>query len=543
MASLSLYGGGAIGNQLAAHLMRRSTYTYSKNDIEAFALKTADQAVDDLFSFVAPSIPEPIDFQSGNHWINLGGAPVSASFHLNRYIKGWWIDEAMKSTSVEYKMMFFLHTTFTTSVYDHKSEDFWDYLETIRYYVKGSFKEFAIKMSLTNLMADFLGNRVNFGFSPNDNFAREFLELFTIGKGPQNGPGDYTNYTEDDVLEATKVFSGWRNGVRTNPAHKDSDTNLNRCYPVFAYHSNVNKQFSSHFQSTTITTATSATDMYRELEDFVDLVFDQLETARHLARRRYRFFVSSNITSEIETDIINPLAQLIYDNNYNLEIGLKALLKSEHFFDMDDSTNGDEIIGGLVKSPLDLLTTAVSFFQIERPNPVTSSFWHYIQFYHRATLSDTFENAGFNIFSPLSVAGYSAYHQSPEYDRNWIHTGTVVPRYKMGGMLISGFRWTANELIGASLDVTDFVVNSGYFSDPQNSTTLVTEILEYLLPFAADTNRFNYFLNDIFLNNLSATDWQTEWNNYLSSGNDSSVKIPLKNLVESILHSQEFQAF
>lgn len=543
MASLSLYSGGAIGNQLAAHLIRRATYTYSKTDIEAYALKTADQAVDDLFAFNAPSIPEPIDFQSGNHWINLGGPPVSASFHLNRYIKGWWIDEAMKSTSVEYKMMFFLHTTFTTSVYDHRSEDFWDYLETIRFYVKGSFKEFAAKMSLTNLMADFLGNRVNFGFSPNDNFAREFLELFTIGKGPQVGPGDYTNYTEDDVLAATKVFSGWRNGDRSNPAHKDPDTNLNRCYPVYAYHANANKQFSSHFQNTTITTATDAADMYRELEDFVDMVFDQLETARHLARRMYRFFVSTHISTEIENDIINPLAQLIYNNNYNLEIGLKALLKSEHFFDMDDSTNGDEIIGGLVKSPLDLLTSAVSFFQIERPNPVTSSFWHYIQFYHRATLSDTFENAGFNIFSPLSVAGYSAYHQSPEYDRNWMHTGTVVSRYKMGGMLTSGFRWTANELIGTSLDVTDFVVNSNYFSDPQNSTTLVTEMLEYLLPFDADTDRFNYFLNDIFLNNLSAADWQTEWNNYLNNGNDSSVKIPLKNLVESILHSQEFQTF
>ena len=59
-------------------------------------------------------------------------------------------------------------------------------------------------------MLDFLNGRQNTRNSPNENFAREFLELCTIGKGPDLGGGDYTNYTEQDVTELARAFTGWR---------------------------------------------------------------------------------------------------------------------------------------------------------------------------------------------------------------------------------------------------------------------------------------------------------------------------------------------
>ncbi|MEM8908918.1 MAG: DUF1800 family protein [Bacteroidota bacterium] len=543
MASLSPYQTTLLGTQLAAHLLRRASYVYTKADILQLASKTADQAIDELFTFSPPSLVEPIDYQSGDHWINQGSPPVSASFHLNRYIKGWWMDEAMKSLSVEYKMMFFLHTTFTTSIFDELSQDFWDHQELLRFFVRGSFREYAIKVSLSNLMSDYLDNNVNFGFNPNENYAREFLELFTIGKGPQINPGDYTHFTEDDVINATKVLSGWRKGDRNNPAHQDPDTGLNRNYPVYIYHAHGDKTFSYHFQNATITDAVDANDMYRELTDFVNLVFAQQETARHLARRMYRFFVSSNISTEIETDIIEPLSTVLFDNDYNLEIGLKALLKSQHFFDMDDNFHSDEIIGGLIKPPLDLITNTVSFFQIERPDPVNNSFWHYFQFYHRGMFQDTFENAGFNLFSPESVAGYAAFHQSPNYDKNWFHSGSIIARYKIGDMFLTGFRWTANELIGSKLEAAQFVQNSGYFTNPADATILVEELLEYLFPAPPATDRFNYFLNDIFLNNLSPINWAFEWQSYLNTQDDTNVSIPLKQLFEAVLYAPEYQTF
>ncbi|MEM9822968.1 MAG: DUF1800 family protein, partial [Bacteroidota bacterium] len=430
-----------------------------------------------------------------------------------------------------------------TSIFDELSQDFWDHLELIRLYTKGSFRTFATKVSLTNLMSDFLDNNVNFGFNPNDNYAREFLELFTIGKGPQIGPGDYSHFTEGDIIEATRVLSGWRKGDRDDPNHRDLDTDLNRNYPVYIYHAHGDKTFSYHFQNATITDAVDENDMYRELSDFVDLIFAQLETARHLARRMYRFFVKAQISQEVETDIIEPLAQILFGNDYNLEIGLKTLLASQHFYDMDDGTHGDEVIGGLIKSPLELITSAISFFQIERPDPVTSSFWHYFQFYHRGMFQDTFENTGFNLFSPESVAGYTAYHQSPNYDKNWFHSGSIIARYKIGQMFITGFRWTANELIGSKLNTVDFVENSGYFSDIADAVLLVDELLEFLLPASPDATRVSYFLNDIFLNNLNPLDWTYEWQNYLNTNDTSNVSISLNNLVEAILYSPEFQNF
>ena len=75
----------------------------------------------------------------------------------------------------------------------------------------GNFRDLAKKMTLDLAMLSYLNGNQNTRRAPNENYARELFELFTIGKGDLAGPGDYTNYTEDDIREAARVLTGWRN--------------------------------------------------------------------------------------------------------------------------------------------------------------------------------------------------------------------------------------------------------------------------------------------------------------------------------------------
>ena len=81
----------------------------------------------------------------------------------------------------------------------------------------------------------------------------------------------------------------------------------------------------------------------------------------------------------------------------------------------------------------------------------------------------------------------------------------------------------------------------GVSAEPADPYVLVQDLLELLLPEEADNDRFNYFFHTIFLNNLPIADWTYEWENYLSTNNDSEVKIPLERLINALMYSQEYQ--
>ena len=533
---------GALNHRLAAHLLRRTTYVPTRQNVDTFAIKTADEAVDDLFVLTDPTMDEPIDYITGEPWINSGSPPQLAQFHLKNIVRSWWINEARQDLSIGHKMMFFLHTCFTTASDILNSSYNFDHLQLLRFYAIGSYRDFAKKMTLDNQMLQYLNNTLNNVGLPNENYAREFLELFTIGKGEQIGPGDYTNYTEDDIAAAARVLTGFKRSTRGD--YIDTDTSIPTGRAVFSQHDTLSKTFSSAFQNTTLLGAQNEAEMFDELSAFIDLVFAQEETARFICRKIYRFFVSKNITDEIEQDIIEPLATTFQDNDYNLELVMKQLLKSEHFFDEDDANAGDEIIGSLIKSPLDNVLMSLNVLDIAIPDPLTDSENHYSNFYRRGVMDTMFSLAGFDIFRPDVVAGYPAYYQQPDFNRTWFSSNTIIPRYKLPQMLIEGSRvLLSGTLGGVQFDVVAFTENPNNVTDPFNASGLVQDFLNYMLPEFPDTERYDYFLNDVFLNGLFIEDWLYEWENYLDTGDDSEVRIPLENLVTAIMYSQEYQLF
>ena len=543
MASIIPYGGN-LDQRLAAHLLRRCTYNPTKENIALFAQKTADQAVEDLFVENPILISEPIDFENGQPYINSGVEPVSSGDRPKEFVTGWWAYESLKDVSIRPKLTFWLHTTFTISKEAAQYRMYFDHLRLLRHFAYGNLKDIANQVTFDNGMLYYLNGRQNTNNDPNENYAREFLELFTIGKGPQIGPGNYTYYTEDDVVTAARLLSGFKSTWRTlpaNPIYWNSTIGIQTGRAQYSHHDSGDKTFSAAFDNHVITGATDANDMYRELNDFVEMVFAKNATAKNYARKLYRYFVNKNISAEVELDIITPLANTLIANNYDIVPCVKQLLKSSHFFDKDDADAGDEHIGGLLKSPLESVLQTISFFKINIPDPVSDTENHYFR-WGFLTLNNTICNlAGMNIFRPESVAGYPAYYQAPLYTENWFSGSTLVPRYKVAEILLTGKRILFSGNSGlAPFDMVDFVQNSGVITDASIAEDLVTTLISNLFPEIPVTDRYEYFLNDVFLDNLSPINWKFEWLNYINTGDDSTVRIPLEKLFTALISSQEY---
>ena len=542
---------GTLGHRRAAHLLRRTSFRFTKQKVDDMAGKTAAQALPSLlqpypfqlaqpiYNYFDPQNPTAVDIKT---WcLPVGTALPAEDFVLRRWVMAWWLNEALNDPGIGHKMSFFWHQYMITTVQTAGNTHFFDYLSLLRTGALGNFKKLAQKMVLDNVMLLYLNNTQNTKQKPNENFAREFFELFTIGKGPQVGPGDYTNYTEDDIVQAAKVLTGMKVNIQRTVI--DPETGLPRGTISLAQHSLGNKTFSNRFQGKTIVGGTSVPGVEKELADFVDMIFAQPETAKNLCRRFYRYFVNQKITTEIETDIIVPLANLLIASNYEIKPVLEKLLQSQHFFDADDSNATDELYGGMIKSPLELAFQTISFFNISVANPLTQPN-QWFNFYSQGMLQRFFGGANFPLFLANDVAGYPAYHQQPDYSHQWFSSSSIIARYKLGEMLLTGklsFGSNPNANLNIKLDIVAWVKNSGVIPDPKDSYVLVKTLLDYLMPEAVDSDRFDYFHINIFLDNLPANDWTYEWQNYLTTGNATEVRIPLERLVKAILYSQEYQ--
>lgn len=541
MASIAPYTGD-LDIRKSGHLLRRCSMVYNRVKIDALATLSVSEAVNSFLEDTPEtSLSEPIDPSSGLPWLSTGDViPNTLAF---RYIQGWWINESMKDETVNHRMMLFLHNCFTASFEKGggtAGTNFFDHLALLRFYSLGNFKTFAKKMTLDNLMLIYLDNNLNTDTAPNENYAREFLELFTMGKKPAYGTTDVT-YTEDDIEQAARVFSGFKRALREEE-YIDPDTGIYAGRAVYSHHDNQDKTFSDSFGGTIISGASNTADMYRELDDFIDMVFAQRVTAEFFCKRMYRFFVGHNISDEIESDIISSLADTFVANDFEMKPVLDQLLNSQHFYDEDDSNSQDEIIGGLIKSPLDLLCSAMSFFNVQLPDPETDPQNHYNKFWSQFVDAVYFNANGYRIFAPDTVAGYPAYYQEPVFDKSWFISSTIVPRYKLGEMLVTGRRVLVAGTLGPTkLNSIAYIENIANISSPNEAALLVDQIVDYLFPEVASEDRKSFLLNDIFLEGLNPLNWHFEWLNYVETGDDTDVRISADQLIQVLLRTPEFQ--
>lgn len=535
-----------LGYSNAYHLLRRTTYHITKAKILDFASRTPVEALDILFNFSEPFPPTPLNTNNETIVPTVANPTITDTLNTATTVlfdKYWWLYHAYKDESAQYRIAMFLHILFVADD-NYTIHSNFDYKELLRFHANKSIKDLAIKVTTNPRMLVFLNNNVNKKNSPNQNYAREFLELFTILKGLQVGTGDYTNYTELDVQQAAKVLTGFTTSSTVldkfgRLQNVDPVTNLPNGIISISNHDTTSvKTFSYAFGGASINPGTTAATIQAELEDFVSMIFNQDETAKAYCRRMYRYFVGRTISPEIESGIIVPLATLLRANNYSILPTLQALLSSKHFYDEEDTVKGDQVIGSLARNSMELYFHMMSLLGVQIPlyeNNAAS-----IHNLMKNKMYANVTNAGFPFFAPQSVNGYAGFSSSPDYDKNWITTASLRIRYlNTIDLFISGF--TYNSFL-YKLNLPAFVKDSGNFANPQIADNLVTDFFNLLHIEVPSTVRYNYF-KDIFLGGLSAINWLNEWNNYLNTGVSTNVKIPIDNLVKALIKSPEFQTF
>lgn len=221
-----------------------------------------------------------------------------------------WMREMVNSgAQLREKMSFFWHGHFACrnlNVYFQQG-----LVNVIRDNALGSFRDLLHEVSKTAAMLNFLNNQQNRKDHPNENFAREVMELFTLGRG---------NYTEEDIKESARAFTGWSANFQGE----------------FIF-----RRFQHDYGDKTFLGKTGNFDG----DDILDIILEQKQTARFISQKLYKFFVNENIPDPEKTEW---LANRFYNSNYDISKLMEDIFTSDWFYD-------EKNIGTKIKSPIELL--------------------------------------------------------------------------------------------------------------------------------------------------------------------------------------------
>lgn len=220
------------------------------------------------------------------------------------------------------KMAFFWHGHFATRINNPKFNQ--QLLNVIREKSLGNFKDLLFEVSRSPAMLSFLNNQQNKKDHPNENFAREVMELFTVGRG---------NYTETDIREAARAFTGWgydKEGI-FNERKKLHDTG--------------SKTFLGKTGNFTG-------------DDILNIILEQKATAEFITTKIYSFFVNE----KPDLKIIKNLSENFYQAGYNIKKLMTEIFTSSWFYDKKN-------IGNRIKSPTELLSGMMRILPMEIQNP------------------------------------------------------------------------------------------------------------------------------------------------------------------------------
>lgn len=263
-------------------------------------------------------------------------------------LQGWWYERmTITARPLEEKMALFWHGHFAASAQKVSSARFnFDLNRLFRENAVGNFKALTIAVGQSPAMLRYLDNQQNVKGKPNENWARELMELFTLGVG---------NYTEDDIKASARAFTGWR---------VDESG--------FAFH-----EWVHDFGSKTFMGRTGGFDGW----DIIDIIFEQPAAAEFISRKLFEFFVYRDPKPEI----VEALASTLRRHNYEIKPLLKQLFRSKVFYSA-------KAVGTQIKSPVQFVVQLSHDLNLADPP---------YQAMARAAAE-----LGQNLFFPPNVAGW-----------------------------------------------------------------------------------------------------------------------------------------
>lgn len=367
----------------ARHLLSRCLFGYTRNDLrKALSFASADAFVRTELLADLPQPPPP------DTWVIETPVANNARVDGDRYkeLTNWWLNRMLtEGTSMREKMVLFWHNHFTSERQKvNYPQHMYQQNALFRQYAFGDFRQFVKDVTIDPAMLIYLDGRQNNKNAPNENYARELMELFTLGRG--DGPTG--NYSETDVKQAALALTGWRveglKAVFNKASFADRDKTFLGKTGNFIY------------------------------SDIVDIILTKDAVAEFISRKLYKEFVYYQPNDAF----INQMATVFRQAKYQIKPLLQFLLTSEEFYKPDYR-------GAKIKTPTELLVGTIKELGITNPD------WSY--------LADVGKTLQQQLFQPPDVAGWPG-------QRDWISSNTYPARGGFTDSIVNGRRTNGQAL-------------------------------------------------------------------------------------------------
>tara|TARA_R110002051_G_scaffold255937_1_gene315012 strand:- start:168 stop:1232 length:1065 start_codon:yes stop_codon:yes gene_type:complete len=351
----------------------------------------------------------------------------------------------------------------------------YQYYNKMQTFALGNFREFTRAIGTDNMMLLYLNGFENTNNTPNENYARELFELFTMGEG--NG------YTQQDIVEASRALTGYNHWAEPGAdIYFDSSTFDNNPKTIFGQMGNW------------------------DYDDVIDILFQQRGNliASFICEKLYTFFVSPSVDATIRQNIIEPLAQTLIDNDFEMVPMLKQLFKSEHFYD-------ERALGVVIKSPIDVIFNYVNEGSFFYDDTLMEAFLYYAGL------------MGQELYDPPDVSGW-------QRDETWINGSTLAGRWGLIELYIDFLFGNGHEQLLVDL--------ARELSNDSTDPAFITEVvINHFMSKTLHTASDYVVATDIFK-------WEVP-QNYYDSGtwnlNWSSAPLQVSLLLKHIAQMPEFQ--
>jgi uncharacterized protein (DUF1800 family) len=386
-----------LSREDAIHLLRRMCLSVDFAEIKAIENMSAKDAfsyfLNNASKKTKPTAPAWLNQNHQNPWKVSPDkrAEVEKAFYEKLYkqyweLKYWWLEIMQKDkNSIMEKMTLFWHTHFTTK---YNTDDplpaqlLYNQQKIFRENGLGNFRTLVEKICIDAAMLIFLNGKGSKKESPNENFSRELLELYTTGIG---------HYTETDVKEGARVFTGWNLNIFED---EKSAAGLYEPYLESWAHDFGSKTYLG--KQINISPSASQEQVIKlEINQLVDIILTQRknETANFVCQKLYKFFIFAN-PSAADQEVIKEMAAVLISNNWEIKPVLKLLFESSFFY--AEAQKGIQF-----KNPAENIANIASHFDVK-------SDWK----------DWVMVTMGMELFNPPNVAGWSGY-------RKWMDSRTL----------------------------------------------------------------------------------------------------------------------
>lgn len=508
---------GNLTRTEALHLLRRIAIHPTEQELEHYTGMPVSEAVDKLLGDGQDHLPEnesrlpdPSNKDNPEHLNWFGNAiqnprtagALSLRFELEGILKRRYRDsvdwlfllaknEDLINNPSREKLTYFLHTIWNMEfTYDTKFYNPPNLLiknsQTLRKFRVGDYKEITKQMTLDGAFLLYQSLHLSDRSAPNENYARELLELFTMGIG---------HYSEGDIKEAARILTGWRTAPFFN-SRKPNDE-FNTWFEPNA-HDLDSKQFMGEiFPKKNESENNEFKVRDDEVYKLIDIIFDLRAEpiSKFISEKIVKFFVYAN-EEVLDQTLIDSVAQVLLDNNFNLRSAYSALFKSEVFY-------SDKYIGCQFKSPFELMVGTSRILGSELSDS------------DQRTYMVRMEQ---QLYDPPNVSGWEQY-------RTWVSTTTLPFRIEALNKFID--RLGNDEIVD--------IIQS--FDNWQNPDNFLQSFYEFTLPKDFIDERKITIENEIlFSGSISKSNWQSS----VESGTSQLVS-NFKETLRAIFNSPDFQ--